>query len=174
MDFLNHKEGVWFSLRFSSFLLYRNCKRLREFEEIGISSKAVEVTVNNKDENFYDFCLDFVQEFGLWSTAAAPPPPPRTHQIQYFRVVHIFGTEKGQHCSRIPLCSLAGTLRLTNFWLVFYILYCLFRCIKKAVSKVESAHFTSGEAADSDQESVVQTVNIQQTVTGSSYFKPLI
>jgi hypothetical protein len=27
--------------------------------------KAVEVTVNNKEENSEDFCLDFVQEFGL-------------------------------------------------------------------------------------------------------------
>jgi hypothetical protein len=51
MDFLNHREGVWFPIRFSSFLLYRNCKRLREFEEIEISNKAVEVTVNNKEEN---------------------------------------------------------------------------------------------------------------------------
>ncbi len=39
-------KGIWFSIRFSSFLLYRNCKRLREFEEI-----AVEMTVNNKEEN---------------------------------------------------------------------------------------------------------------------------
>jgi hypothetical protein len=38
-------KGVWFSIRFSFFLLYRNCKRLREFEEIEISSKAVEVIV---------------------------------------------------------------------------------------------------------------------------------
>jgi hypothetical protein len=58
-------KGVWLSIRFSSFLLYRNCKRLREFEEIEISSKAVEVAVNNKEENSEDFCLDFVQEFGL-------------------------------------------------------------------------------------------------------------
>jgi hypothetical protein len=58
-------KGVWFSIRFSFFLLYRNCKRLREFEEIDISSKAVEVIVNNKEENSEDFCLDFVQEFGL-------------------------------------------------------------------------------------------------------------
>jgi hypothetical protein len=41
MDFLNHREGVRFSIRFSSFLLYsvqyrtiEKCKRLREFEEI--------------------------------------------------------------------------------------------------------------------------------------------
>ncbi len=27
--------------------------------------KAVEVTANSKEENFEDFCLDFVQEFGL-------------------------------------------------------------------------------------------------------------
>jgi hypothetical protein len=40
---------------FSFFLLYRNIKRLREFDEIKISSKAVEVTVNNKEENFSDF-----------------------------------------------------------------------------------------------------------------------
>jgi hypothetical protein len=52
----------------SSFLLYRNCKRLREFEEIEILSKAVEVTVDNKEENSSDFCLDFVEEFGLRTT----------------------------------------------------------------------------------------------------------
>jgi hypothetical protein len=51
MDFLNHRERGIVSIRFSSFLLYRNCKRLREFEEKEISSKAVEVTVNNKEEN---------------------------------------------------------------------------------------------------------------------------
>jgi hypothetical protein len=67
MDFLNHREGGMFSIRFFSFLLYRNCKRLRVFEEIEISSKAVEVSVNNKEENSQDFCLDFVQEFGLCS-----------------------------------------------------------------------------------------------------------
>jgi hypothetical protein len=33
MDFLNHREGG-IVFRFSSFLLSRNCKRLREFEEI--------------------------------------------------------------------------------------------------------------------------------------------
>jgi hypothetical protein len=44
MNFLIIGEGVWFSVRFSSFLLYsvqllscRNCKRLRDFEEIEIS-----------------------------------------------------------------------------------------------------------------------------------------
>jgi hypothetical protein len=47
MYFLNHREGGMVS----SYLLYRNCKRLREFEEKEISSKAVEVTVNNKEEN---------------------------------------------------------------------------------------------------------------------------
>ncbi len=66
MDFLNHREGgmTWFSISFSSFLLYGNCKRLCEFEEI--ESKAVEVAENKKKENSYDFCLDFLQEFGLW------------------------------------------------------------------------------------------------------------
>jgi hypothetical protein len=42
MDFLNHRERgtVWFSIPFSSFLLYRNCKRLLGFEEIEISKKS--------------------------------------------------------------------------------------------------------------------------------------
>ncbi len=40
------------------------CKRfLREFEEI--QGKAVEVTVNSKEENSKDFCLDFLREFGI-------------------------------------------------------------------------------------------------------------
>jgi hypothetical protein len=47
MDFLNHREGGMVS----SFLLKKNCKRLRAFEEIEISSKAVEVTVKRKQEN---------------------------------------------------------------------------------------------------------------------------
>jgi hypothetical protein len=29
--------------------------------------KAVEVTVNIKDENSSDFCLDVYREFGLWT-----------------------------------------------------------------------------------------------------------
>ncbi len=29
--------------------------------------KAVEVTVNSKEENSYDFCIDFIQEFSLSS-----------------------------------------------------------------------------------------------------------
>ncbi len=51
MDFfLNHRERGMVSIRFSSYLHYRNCKRLREFEEKEISSKAVEVIVNNKEK----------------------------------------------------------------------------------------------------------------------------
>jgi hypothetical protein len=55
-------------MRFSSFLLYRKCKRLHEVEDIEISSKAVEVTVNNKEGNSEEFYLDFVLEFGLWTS----------------------------------------------------------------------------------------------------------
>jgi hypothetical protein len=56
MDFLNQREGVMvFFISFFSFLPYRvqsrNCKRLREFEEIEISRQAVEVTLNSKGEN---------------------------------------------------------------------------------------------------------------------------
>jgi hypothetical protein len=38
---------------------------LRDFEEIEIEGKAVEVTVNSKVKNSEVFCLDFVQEFCL-------------------------------------------------------------------------------------------------------------
>ncbi len=49
-------------------------KTFLDFEEICKMSlkkyksqgKAVEVTVNSKEKNFQDFCLDFLQEFGLW------------------------------------------------------------------------------------------------------------
>jgi hypothetical protein len=39
------------SIRFPSFLLYRDCKRLLEFEEIESQCKAVEVTLNSNEEN---------------------------------------------------------------------------------------------------------------------------
>ena len=72
MDFLNHREGdmvfqqvFLFSPLQCTVTLCRNSKRLREFEEIEISSKAVEETVNNKEENSSDFSLNFAQEFGL-------------------------------------------------------------------------------------------------------------
>ncbi len=49
MDFLKQREsGMVFC---QVFLLTPLQKLLSEFEEIEISSKAVEVTVNNKDEN---------------------------------------------------------------------------------------------------------------------------
>jgi hypothetical protein len=35
------------------------------FKKYESQGKAVEVTVNSKEENSSDFCLDFVQEFGL-------------------------------------------------------------------------------------------------------------
>jgi hypothetical protein len=35
------------------------CKRLLEFEETGSQGKAVEVTVNSKEENSLNFCLGF-------------------------------------------------------------------------------------------------------------------
>jgi hypothetical protein len=65
--FLNHREGgmVFCQVFLISPLQYRNCNRLSEFEEIDISSKDVERTLNTKEENPYDFCLDFVQEFHL-------------------------------------------------------------------------------------------------------------
>jgi hypothetical protein len=51
MDFLTIGTGGYGF--YQVFLLFplRKCKRLREFEEIEISSKAVNVTANNKEEN---------------------------------------------------------------------------------------------------------------------------
>jgi hypothetical protein len=62
MDFLNHREGG--KVFYRVFLLSplqctvmnsRNCKRLREFEEIEISKQSCEVTVNSKEENSKTF-----------------------------------------------------------------------------------------------------------------------
>jgi hypothetical protein len=74
MDFLNHREGRL--VLYQVFLLsplqctqtpFRNFKRLSEFEEIEISRQSCRGTVNRMEENSSDFCLYFVQEFGLWS-----------------------------------------------------------------------------------------------------------
>ncbi len=54
-----HTPLGWFSFRFSPFLLYRNCKRLREFEEIEYQGKAVEVTVNGKEEKLFRLLSGF-------------------------------------------------------------------------------------------------------------------
>jgi hypothetical protein len=55
MDFLNHRVGGMFFYPcfppFSFTVNSRNCKRLREFEEIKSQGKAVEVTVNSMEEN---------------------------------------------------------------------------------------------------------------------------
>jgi hypothetical protein len=48
-----------FSLQFT-VTNCRNCKKLREFEEEKSQGKAVEMTVNSKEENSQNFCLDFV------------------------------------------------------------------------------------------------------------------
>ncbi len=50
MVFLNHRKGGMVFYQVFLLFLYRNCKRLREFEEIEMSSKAVEMTVNNTEE----------------------------------------------------------------------------------------------------------------------------
>jgi hypothetical protein len=68
LNFLNNREGgiVFYqvSLPFN-FTVYinstvetvRGCVSLRKYKSQG---KAVEVTVNTKEENSIDFCLDFV------------------------------------------------------------------------------------------------------------------
>ncbi len=72
MDILNHREGgMVFDKVF--FLSPLQCtvtelepligwKSLEKYKSQG---KAEELTVNSKEENSYNFCMDFVQEFGL-------------------------------------------------------------------------------------------------------------
>jgi hypothetical protein len=93
MDFLNHRKGGMVFYQVFLLHLYRNCKRLRDFEEIEIAGKAVEVTVNNKEENSYDFCLDFIQEFGLQCF--------RPHCIWKHRLRH--ASSKGRLVQGTPL-----------------------------------------------------------------------
>jgi hypothetical protein len=40
----------------------RDCESLKKWKSEG---KAVKVTMNSKEENSQDFCLDFVQEFSF-------------------------------------------------------------------------------------------------------------
>jgi hypothetical protein len=54
MDYLKHRKGLWFSIRFSSFLLWtaetiRGCVSLKKYRSQG---KAVTVTVNSKEEDY--------------------------------------------------------------------------------------------------------------------------
>jgi hypothetical protein len=65
ISFLNHREGVWFSIMFPPFSFtetVRGCVSLKKQKSQG---KAVAVIVNRKEENSSDFCLDFFQEFSL-------------------------------------------------------------------------------------------------------------
>ena len=48
--------------------------------------KAVEVTVNSKEENSQDFCLDFVQEFTLWIS--------KVHRATTMRIKERFSMHK--------------------------------------------------------------------------------
>ncbi len=61
MDFLNHRVGgmVFYQVFLFFPLMYtvpddRNCKRLREFDEIEISRQSCRWTVNSKKENSYN------------------------------------------------------------------------------------------------------------------------
>jgi hypothetical protein len=46
------------------------------FKKYKSQGKAVQVTVNSKEENSLDFCLDFVQEFGLNTCEEEPTQMP--------------------------------------------------------------------------------------------------
>ncbi len=59
---------------FPPFSFTEIVRGLHEFEEIEISSKAAEVTVNNREDSSEDFCLGFDQKFGLWCALYFPHP----------------------------------------------------------------------------------------------------
>jgi hypothetical protein len=65
MDFLHQGEGR--RVFYQVFILspvqqtVRGCVSLKKYKSQGKGAD----TVNNKKENYLDFCMDFVQEFGL-------------------------------------------------------------------------------------------------------------
>ncbi len=59
--------------------------------------KALEVTVNNKEENSSDFCLDLIKEFGLWSL------PVYNSVLEEYVSLCINTTEPSDR-DNIPLC----------------------------------------------------------------------
>jgi len=70
MDLLNHREGgvvfyqVFLFSPYSVLTHCRNCKRLSEgLKNNKSQGRPVEMTLKSKEKNF---CLYFVQEFGLW------------------------------------------------------------------------------------------------------------
>jgi hypothetical protein len=68
MDFVNH-SGVVFYQVFPqdpfSFTETLETVRGLSLKKQKSQGKAVELTVKSKEENSSDFCLDYVQEFGL-------------------------------------------------------------------------------------------------------------
>jgi hypothetical protein len=66
----------------------RGCVSLKKYKS---QSKAVEVTVNSKEENSEDFCLDSVQEFGIWTEHQSGPHSTYTMYtlVLYFIILQI-------------------------------------------------------------------------------------
>jgi hypothetical protein len=88
MDLLNHRVGgvVFYQVFLISpsqytVTLYRNGERLREFKKLRSKGKTVKVTVNSKEENSEDFCLDFFREFGLWIYCTTKTQSPFSHRF---------------------------------------------------------------------------------------------
>jgi hypothetical protein len=83
MDFLNHREGGMFF--YQVFLLFplqcrvtflyeyvRGFVSLKKYVRCCMSFKKYKSqgkAVNSKKENSEDFCLDLIQEFGLWQSS---------------------------------------------------------------------------------------------------------
>jgi hypothetical protein len=96
--------------------LLRHCKRLREFEEIELSRQAIELTVNSKEENSQDFCLDFVQEFGLMAVISREAVSLRSPHI-FQKVFENLGS--GHFLFERIHLSFVFLFSLYTFWLVW-------------------------------------------------------
>jgi hypothetical protein len=67
MDFINHREGDndLISIRFPPFSFTEAVRGYVSLKKYEFQCKAVEVTVNNKEENRKTFVCIFGKEFGL-------------------------------------------------------------------------------------------------------------
>ncbi len=105
MDFLNHREGgvVFYQVFLLSSLQCTLTRAVETVKEVAgvwrrkkYQGKVVGVTLNSKEETLETFCLDFVQEFGLWTLffvflfhLCVGPPDILLRQGPVWRMLHI-------------------------------------------------------------------------------------
>jgi hypothetical protein len=107
MDLLNHKEEDM--VFYQVFLVsVRNCKRLREFEKIEISSKAVEVTVNNKEENCKAVVWISSKNSASGRSCSAWQKSQSTYRVEMKQGECICSLSRSVHCNFVRDCRLSS------------------------------------------------------------------